>query len=379
MNNEEVSPLLGEKNSRDQSIQEAWTSGKTGRGFFQGTTRNVILAFLNVVSNVAMNVSLPVFAGTMNEIGGDTFVLLLNSCVVIGVLFVLTTLLAKHTIDSSIEFKPASTWKMIFAMGLFTALNGILVVFASPPDRTPGYLQGILSTTTIPYTIICRLIFLRKGISVVRTLCTCLVMAGLFLTIEPQIFGINSDDDSNTVNESTSARILWPLCFALGFLPVGLMNVTCEKELKKGEAGSFSEFSTRYKTGTICMFSSKTECNGLVGKSWLFFGGYTFANLFQFLLIEYAEGAVFAAVVQSLVGPTATMFWTFFEFNVKEDVFRWHPLFNETTVFTLAGLLLMVPGVMLYNYYSNKEAKETVKEGSYLYTDQTLTVNDIGK
>lgn len=127
------------------------------------------------------------------------------------------------------------------------------------------------------------------------------------------------------------------------------------------------------------MFSSKTECNGLVGKSWLFFGGYTFANLFQFLLIEYAEGAVFAAVVQSLVGPTATMFWTFFEFNVKEDVFRWHPLFNETTVFTLAGLLLMVPGVMLYNYYSNKEAKETVKEGSYLYTDQTLTVNDIGK
>ena len=73
------------------------------------------------------------------------------------------------------------------------------------------------------------------GISVVRTLCTCLVMAGLFLTIEPQIFGINSDDDSNTVNESTSARILWPLCFALGFLPVGLMNVTCEKELKKGE------------------------------------------------------------------------------------------------------------------------------------------------
>ena len=127
------------------------------------------------------------------------------------------------------------------------------------------------------------------------------------------------------------------------------------------------------------MFSSKAECNGLAGKSWLFFGGYTFANLFQFLLIEYAEGAVFAAVVQSLVGPIATMFWTFFEFNVKEDVFRWHPLFNETTVFTLAGLLLMVPGVMLYNYYSNKEAKETVKEGSYLYTDQTLTVNDIGK
>lgn len=60
-------------------------------------------------------------------------------------------------------------------------------------------------------------------------------MAGLFITAEPQIFGINADDDSNTADESTSARILWPLCFALGFLPIGLMNVICEKELKGGE------------------------------------------------------------------------------------------------------------------------------------------------
>jgi hypothetical protein len=56
-----------------------------------------------------------------------------------------------------------SSLKIIFALGLFTALNGILVVFASPPNRTPGYLQGILSTTSIPFTIICRIIFLRKG------------------------------------------------------------------------------------------------------------------------------------------------------------------------------------------------------------------------
>lgn len=35
----------------------------------------------------------------------------------------------------------------------------------------------------------------------------------------------------------------------------------------------------------------------------------------------------------------------------------------------------MVPGVMLYNYFSNKEAKEIVKEGKFLYTDPTLTVN----
>lgn len=82
-------------------------------------------------------------------------------------------------------------------------------------------------------------------------------------------------------------------------------------------------------------------------------------------------------MVQSLVGPIATIFWTFFEFNQKENVFRWHPVFNETTAFTAAGLLLMVPGVMLYNYYSNKEAKETAKNGSHLYTDPEVSVNNV--
>lgn len=164
MNHEETTPLMGKRIGNKSQKEENGTTETSGTFRFHGTTRNVILAALNVFSNVTMNVSLPIFAGTMNEIGGDTFVLLLNSCVVIGVIFVLTTLFAKRFIDSSITLKLVSSLKIVFALGLFTALNGILVVFASPPDRTPGYLQGILSTTVIPYTILCRLIFLRKGI-----------------------------------------------------------------------------------------------------------------------------------------------------------------------------------------------------------------------
>ena len=148
---------------RDEQLQQAWKSGNTGRVRFTGQTRNIILAFLNVFSNVMMNVTLPIYAGTMNEVGGDTFVLLINTCFIISILFVLTTLFAKKVIDNSVTFKPTSSHKIYFIMGLFTALNGILVVYASPPTRTPGYLQGILSSTTIPFTVICRLIFLRKG------------------------------------------------------------------------------------------------------------------------------------------------------------------------------------------------------------------------
>lgn len=56
-------------------------------------------------------------------------------------------------------------------------------------------------------------------------------------------------------------------------------------------------------------------------------------------------------------------------------MFRWYLVFNEIIVFIIVGLLLMVFGVMLYNYFSNKEVKEKVKEGKFLYIDLILIVN----
>ncbi|KAJ8320712.1 hypothetical protein KUTeg_002299 [Tegillarca granosa] len=123
-------------------------------------------------------------------------------------------------------------------------------------------------------------------------------------------------------------------------------------------ASSPTDFWDRFKAGSACYFSSEASCRNLAGKAWLFFFGYCFGNLFQFLLIQYAEGAVYAVVVQALISPTATIFWTLFKYNEVKDHFYWGPLFNTTTFFTLAGLCLMVPGVIMYNYFSNREAKE---------------------
>jgi len=73
------------------------------------------------------------------------------------------------------------------------------------------------------------------GISTVRALCTCVVLVGLFITTEPQIWGLDAGASSDEPTPSTASRILWPFCFAIGFLPIGLSNVFCEKELKKNE------------------------------------------------------------------------------------------------------------------------------------------------
>ena len=65
-------------------------------------------------------------------------------------------------------------------------------------------------------------------------------MAGLFITAMPQLWGLpGSGTGTGEINQSVAARILWPVCFTIGFLPYGIMNVICEKELKKGEVTVF--------------------------------------------------------------------------------------------------------------------------------------------
>lgn len=392
MDDLEQKPLLvhGGNSDRNKLVKDAWGSGKVGKSRISGNTRNVLLAIMNVISNVIMNVSLPVYAGTMETVGSDIFVLLFITCCTITVIFTLLTLFVKYSkIDSSATLRPTSSYKILFLMGLFTALNGILVVYASPPDRTPPYLQGILQSSVIPFTVLLRFVILRRGISAIRGICTAIVLVGIFITIEPQIWGIDTGaSDPGEKAESTSARILWPLCFLIGFLPVGMMNVFCEKELQKEEGQSFSfitwgqyfqtmimiclfwvdfvpgfgssssvsDFFKRLSRGLHCSFSTESSCRNLGGKAWLFYTGYTFGNLFQFLLIQYTEGAVFAVIVQALVSPIAALFWNLFRYDATTDVFEYKPTMNTTTGFTFSGLLLIFPGVILYNYFSSKEA-----------------------
>lgn len=100
------------------------------------------------------------------------------------------------------------------------------------------------------------------------------------------------------------------------------------------------------------MFSSSADCYGVAFKAWLFITSYCTANLFSFLLIQYAEGAIYAVVVQALVTPLATLFWTIFK---PSPAFHWDPEFTMTTGFTLVGLMVISPAVVMYNYFSKKE------------------------
>lgn len=56
-----------------------------------------------------------------------------------------------HFIDVEKDIK-FPQWQLML-IGVFDALNGILVVFASPPTRTAPFLQAILGNFMIPLTI----------------------------------------------------------------------------------------------------------------------------------------------------------------------------------------------------------------------------------
>ncbi|XP_025080173.1 LOW QUALITY PROTEIN: uncharacterized protein LOC112555845 [Pomacea canaliculata] len=360
----------------------------------RSAVRIFVIAFICVITSVAMNVSLPVVAATMESVEGNVFTVLLYSALWFPLVFAVLALAAegrtlkKVTVDKSLSLAPTSTWRVYCIMGLTMGLNGLIVVFASPPSRTAPYLQGLLSTSLIPFTVLSRFLLLRKGISLRRLGCTIAVLIGIFITVEPQIWSLPGSDDNSSSGESKVDRIVWPIIFAVGFLPAAVNVVICERELQKtqaqslsfmtwcqvfqlftllplfwmdfipffGTSNSFDDFRHHLR-GFTCNFSSADDCRGLAAKNWLFILSYCLSNLFQFFLIQQTEGAVFTVVVQSLVTPMASLFWTFFKLDSSTLDLVWSPDFTETTVFTLGGLAIIVPAVILYNVFGRMDAK----------------------
>lgn len=72
-----------------------------------------------------------------------------------------------------------------------------------------------------------------SGVSPGRGICCAVIIVGLFISSEPQIWGLNTQQTEINASISLLQRILWPMCFALGFVPFALVNLTCEKVLTR--------------------------------------------------------------------------------------------------------------------------------------------------
>ena len=148
---------------------------------------NLFFATIAVIGQVGQNVSLPLWTGATSalrdpncsvngsavDVDGPTmdpyfvlsgasfsFVLIFGTITL--VIFATQTLLnafstnkteyAWLTLKDDLQFPQ---WQLVL-IGFFDAMNGVLVVFASPPSRTAPFLQAILGNSLIPMTILFR-------------------------------------------------------------------------------------------------------------------------------------------------------------------------------------------------------------------------------
>jgi hypothetical protein len=67
-------------------------------------------------------------------------------------------------------------------------------------------------------------------------------------------------------------------------------------------------------------------------------------------LLRHAEGATWTVVVQSLETPMGALWWCLFH----ENPFVWQPHWHSSQTCTLAGLCLMVPGIIGYQLAASR-------------------------
>jgi hypothetical protein len=382
-----------------------------------------------VIGQVGMTVSLSVYTtslsthvacNTTQVITGPFFVTFFTASW-FPVIFFSCVFLAKLC-NRKLSLRLVSSQKQLVLLGFLNAVNGLLVVYASPSDRTPEFLQPILTTSLIPFTVALRFLVLRKGVSGGRLVCTFAVLVGLIICMEPSIFKLGSKSGSS--KNRTATNIYWPILFCSGFIPVALIFVLFENEMKNvgrnrqianegrsnqeahtllfqawmqlynflfvaalfwtafiphfGINASWDDFTKHMIWGYHCHFGEgpSYNCTGSVmdlgtdphcqipiGRCWIYITFYCLSNLMSLMLIKYTEGAVYLVIVSALSTPVGTFFNTLFQLDSTTGAFFWGPSVDVDFYYALAGVSIIVPAVIGYNYLGLREARQKHQEG----------------
>ncbi|XP_038067525.1 uncharacterized protein LOC119737330 [Patiria miniata] len=381
-------------NSQSVDVKDFYTFHfRGGRSYtIKSQKLNIILTVLTIISNLMMFVSLPLLNNTVNKYNDYYPVILYTSFwfqpFFFGLVFI------NKFLNPMAETKSSVSHKLMALLGLLNATNGILVVYAADPKRTSGSLQALLATSSIVFTVIFRYIILRKGVGRARLVCTGIVLIGLFISLEPEIFNVGGTPPPVPGAVTGVMKVVWPIIFLLGFLPLGILNVLIERELKKdqteslvflawvqlynavcvalffwtdflpefGAATGISEFGRNMLYALKCMYFADPACMTAAAAYFVFILAYCMANLMVFLIVKYAEGAIWLVLVQALVTPLGSLFFTLFSVEPppgqEHGKFHWAPDFDLAVAFRFVGLLILVPTVIFYNYFGEMERKK---------------------
>ncbi|XP_069116578.1 crt homolog 2-like [Argopecten irradians] len=275
-----------------------------------------------------------------------------------------------------------------FWIGFADALSSIFSVYASGGKRTAPYLQAIAINLAIPVTFIIRFLLLKKRPSTRKVLAALTVLVAEFIALIPSIFP--SLESTKTKEEDGGATgvagVLWPLCYAVAFIPQAVVNVVIERSTKSkmktktGELDHVHPFYLMFWSFLFCSLSMLALFWSDILPGFGMTEGITdFANVFLFnikcfigldhcrtdmylfawacmiamftnrilvvLFLRFSEGANYLVVIQSLQTPVVLLFWTLFQ----EHPFQWNPEGHLSTWLSIVAVAIILPSIYVYN------------------------------
>ena len=126
-----------------------------------------------------------------------------------------------------------------------------------------------------------------------------------------------------------------------------------------GQAGSIQEFGRNMFYALKCMYFADSNCITAPAAYFVYITS-SFLNLLSAIfLLKYAEGAIWLVLVQALVTPLSSLFFTLFSVapppGQDHGTFHWDPTFDLAVAFRFLGLAILVPTIIFYNYFGEKE------------------------
>jgi len=337
-----------------------------------------------IIGSVGQQVCLPLFLGSFGGSTGQYFVILWCSVLFNVFFWPIVFHRMKTGVITSEMRKYKKHWKLIL-IGIFDALNGILIVFSSSLGRTPGALQAILGQTIIPFTIIFSKLILRKTYKFDQILGAILTILGVLVSLIP----IFNDFSVGPV------KIYWPIIFLCGMIPAVLMNIFEEDvfhDIPKydniyllaweslyqvltvlllfwadiipgfGTSDNLDMWSPRIKDGLICFWNpwnaESNKCDYCFLTGILFTFAYCFSYIYGASMMKMASANT-TAIISAISPAFVIFFWIIFT-----GLNRWAGGSDYTKldiICYIISLLIIIVGVIIYRRAERKQMDDQLQ------------------
>lgn len=348
-----------------------------------GPAASASLATALLLGQTCQNLVVIMFADAMIQAGGSAYFIVwwaALTCFILTACLAVLQLLCPWGSKFRFAMPPLNIQRRLFVLGALDGFAGAMRVLASPSNRTPPCLQGILGAFGVPLTVLVHALVWRRC-PTRRNMCFAAVITfGLLVSFKPAIFdhemGMLS---TNSTQGTTQSSAFWSICFMFSFVPATCRNVF-QEAFERSERCSISGFSILFVSFWLNFWQTVVLTFGFwldlmpdfgtskdVGEWWEHMqSGLTFAwtghgcqfgfavgvvfvisNAFNYMtsgwLLRYTEGAVWQAMVMSAVSGLSTLFWALF---TSKPMVRWAPHWDSQMTFALLGLCIVLPAIV---------------------------------